>query len=290
MHIFCSIIEVGGMDMNEKIKPNLLITVVFCSVFLILTVPLLLADFLKISIFDFAPGKVDAWIGFWGSYLGGIVGMIAVVLTTFVLIKKQDKQHFELLSEQKKSIDEAAELNDKKTREREHKLFLININEELVQSLIQMTKLIKLRNEVFRKINNIGQEISNLNAQQEYLRNDQIVHSRDDMIHETTLKLMMEKKTSQFRESELLAEIKIEIAKVRILYTRLDFNTNEIESIYSLIAKHSNNMTEIINRDEYGGEYQRKITEFDQEVTEILNEVSKKHVENIKFLFEDYKK
>lgn len=147
-------------------------------------IPGLVAISAKQPFFAFAPGKVDAWISFWGSYLGGIVGMIAVVLTTFALIRNQNKQHFELLTEPKNSIYGAAELNDKKTREREHKLFLININEELVQSLIHMTKLIKLRYEVFRKINNFGQEILNLTQQQEVYRNNKIVHGKEEMIHE----------------------------------------------------------------------------------------------------------
>lgn len=235
-------------------------------------------------------GEYGEWLSFWGSYLGGIVGMVAVVITTFVLIGNQNKQHFELLAEQKKSIDEAAEINDKKTREREHKLFLININEELVQSLIQMTKLIKLRNEVFRKINNFGQEISHLNDQREFFRNNQLVHGKEDMIHETTLTLMMDIKASQFRESELLAEIEIEIAKVRILYAGLDIETNEIENINSLLRENSDNMVEIINRKEFGDNNQQIITKFDQEVTELLNEISSMHVENIKLLFDDYKK
>lgn len=66
-------------------------------------------------------GLAGSWISFWGSFLGGMLGMVAVVLTTYALIRNQNKQHFELLAEQKNSIDETAELNDKKTREREHK-------------------------------------------------------------------------------------------------------------------------------------------------------------------------
>ncbi|MEK4628096.1 hypothetical protein MKZ17_07805 [Solibacillus sp. FSL R7-0682] len=275
--------------MNKKQNTKLII-IVFTTVLIILTIPGILANFLKFSIFEFAPGKVDAWIGFWGSYLGGIVGMIAVVITTFFLIGNQNKQHYELLTEQKNSIDNSAELNDKKTREREHKLFLININEELVQSLIQITKLIKLRIEVFRKINNIGQEKLNLTRQQEFYKNNKIVHGKEDLIHETTLTLMMDRKASQFRESELLAEIEIEIAKIRILYARLDLETNEIESLNSLINENKNNMIDIINKDGFGEEYTQIITKFNQEVMEILNGVSVKHIDNIKELFEAYKK
>lgn len=277
--------------MSKKLKENKIkIVITFTCIFIILIIPGILAKFLKYSLFEFAPGKVDAWVGFWGSYLGGIVGMVAVVLTTFILIGNQNKQHFELLAEQKNSIDEAAELNDKKTREREHKLFLIKINEALIDSLIHMTKLIKLRYEVFKKINNFGQEILNLTHQQKFLIDNHIVHGKEDTIHETVLSLMMDIKASQFRESELLSEIEIEIAKVRILYYRLDFETNEIENINSLISENSKNLIDIINRNEYGDDFQRIIKEFDQEVTEKINEVSKNHIDNIKVLFEAYKK
>lgn len=257
---------------------------------IILGIPGFLAISAKLSIFSFAPGKVDSWIGFWGSYLGGIVGMVAVIITTFFLIGNQNKHHFELLTEQRNSIDGAANLNDKKTREREHKLFLININEELVQSLIQLTKLIKLRIQIFRKIKNIGKEIINLNSQQEFFRNNKIIHEKENSFHETILTLMTDRKASQFRESEFLAEIEIEIAKIRILYARLDLDPTDIESINSLIIENKNSMIGLINGDNFKEEYNISLTKFDQEVTKILNNVTKKHIDNINELFEDYKK
>ncbi|EAZ84907.1 DUF456 domain-containing protein [Lysinibacillus fusiformis] len=231
-----------------------------------------------------------SWISFWGSFLGGIVGMVAVVLTTYALIRNQNNQHLELLFEQKNSIDEAAELNDKKTREREHKLFLLNKSEELVESITNMTKLIKLRNEIFRKIDNIGQEISNLTNQQEFLRDIHLVHSKEESVHEVILSLMMEIKSSQFRESELFAEIEIEISKVRILYSYLDYESDEVEIINDLLNKSSYNMIELINKKEFGESYQQKMVEFNRDLTKLLNEITKKHVENNKLLFENYKK
>lgn len=235
-------------------------------------------------------GLAGSWISFWGSFLGGMLGMVAVVLTTYALIRNQNKQHFELLAEQKNSIDETAELNDKKTREREHKLFLLNKNEELIESIINMTKLVKLRNEVFRKINNIGQEISNLTQQQGLLRANHLVHGKEESMHEVIINLMMDKKASIFRESELLAEIEIEISKVRILYAYLDYEIKEIDIINTLLKENSNGMIDLFNKNEFGESYRQKIVEFDQKFMRILNEISNKHVENIRLLFESYKK
>jgi len=197
----------------------------------------------------------------WNSWYGS---------TTYALIRNQNNQHLELLFEQKNSIDEAAELNDKKTREREHKLFLLNKSEELVESITNMTKLIKLRNEIFRKIDNIGQEISNLTNQQEFLRDIHLVHSKEESVHEVILSLMMEIKSSQFRESELFAEIEIEISKVRILYSYLDYESDEVEIINDLLNKSSYNMIELINKKEFGESYQQKMVEFNRDLTKLL--------------------
>ena len=153
-----------------------------------------------------------------------------------------------------------------------------------------MTKLIKLRNEIFRKIDNIGQEISNLTNQQEFLRDIHLVHSKEESVHEVILSLMMEIKSSQFRESELFAEIEIEISKVRILYSYLDYESDEVEIINDLLNKSSYNMIELINKKEFGESYQQKMVEFNRDLTKLLNEITKKHVENNKLLFENYKK
>jgi len=60
-------------------------------VYIFLTLPLLIANVLSVDWFGFAPGKADAWIGFWGSYLGGIVGLAGVVVTTLFTIRKNDE-------------------------------------------------------------------------------------------------------------------------------------------------------------------------------------------------------
>ncbi len=284
-------------SIQEKKKISYLKVLIFSAIIsfgvllvILFAIPYIVNKWVIGSVGNNDSSLAGSWISFWGSFLGGIVGMVAVVLTTYALIRNQNKQHLELLTEQKNSIDEAAELNDKKTREREHKLFLLNKNEELVELITNMTKLIKIRNEIFRKIDNIGQEISNLTQQQKFFKDNHLVHGKEESVHEIILSLMKDKKLSTFRESELLAEIEIEISKVRILYSHLDYEINEIESINTLLKENSYNMIDLINKGEFGGSYQQKIVEFDQELTKILNEISNKHVENIKSLFEAYKK
>lgn len=56
---------------------------------LLLVSPLFMAFLLKLPVFSFALGKVDAWIGFWGSYLGALIGAFTVYLVTYFQIQAQ---------------------------------------------------------------------------------------------------------------------------------------------------------------------------------------------------------
>lgn len=42
-------------------------------------------------------GSADVWISFWGSILGGIVGCLAVVFTTYFLISNEDRKQRDLI-------------------------------------------------------------------------------------------------------------------------------------------------------------------------------------------------
>jgi len=39
--------------------------------------------------FSYSKGNVDGWLGFWGSYLGGTMGTLGVIATTYFLIKHE---------------------------------------------------------------------------------------------------------------------------------------------------------------------------------------------------------
>ncbi|ANU23845.1 hypothetical protein [Planococcus donghaensis] len=42
-------------------------------------------------------GSRDIWIGFWGSILGGLVGSLAVIFTTYYLISNEDRKQRDLI-------------------------------------------------------------------------------------------------------------------------------------------------------------------------------------------------
>lgn len=77
-------------DGTEIVPIWLVLLVVGLTIFII---PGLIASFMTLPVFSEAPGNTDAWISFWGSYLGGIFGMIGVIVTTFFIIQNQNIQN-----------------------------------------------------------------------------------------------------------------------------------------------------------------------------------------------------
>ena len=63
------------------------------SIFVIIfTVPLVMAGLISFgSLFSFADGSSSAWIGFWGSYLGGVIGTAGVIYVAYLQNKAQLK-------------------------------------------------------------------------------------------------------------------------------------------------------------------------------------------------------
>lgn len=60
----------------------------------LLGLPLTVSLSLKIPIFSTASGSVESWIGFWGSYLGNIVGLFGLYYATTKQINSQFKSLF----------------------------------------------------------------------------------------------------------------------------------------------------------------------------------------------------
>lgn len=62
------------------------------AIFLALFIsPLIISLLIKVPIFSFALGTTDSWIGFWGSYLGALIGAGTVYLVTNTQIQEQRK-------------------------------------------------------------------------------------------------------------------------------------------------------------------------------------------------------
>lgn len=58
---------------------------------------------IKLSLFSFASGSTDAWITFWGSYMGALIGAGIVYLVTTLQIKEQRSIQIEAIREEHKN-------------------------------------------------------------------------------------------------------------------------------------------------------------------------------------------
>ncbi|WP_312114325.1 hypothetical protein [Brevibacillus reuszeri] len=95
-----------------------------------LVIPLIMSLLMKVGIFSFSEGSIEGWLGFWGSYIGGTLGALGVIITTYFLIEAE-----------KQNSREVAKLNDQTERDRINTTFLLNKNEELMKILSDIFEL-----------------------------------------------------------------------------------------------------------------------------------------------------
>ncbi|GGG19634.1 hypothetical protein GCM10007425_12600 [Lysinibacillus alkalisoli] len=104
---------------------------------IIIIAPLILGVIITYcDVFAVIAGDAESWIAFWGSYLGGIVGLMAVMYTTHIMLKQQDENHKEIMKQQEVAIEAAAEANDKKERKRFKTIYYIEKQEKTLHQLV----------------------------------------------------------------------------------------------------------------------------------------------------------
>lgn len=69
---------------------------------IILAIPIVMAFFMLIPLFNFATGSAESWITFWGSYLGALIGAATVYLVTSIQIKEQRQIQLEAIKKENK--------------------------------------------------------------------------------------------------------------------------------------------------------------------------------------------
>ncbi|MFJ7891313.1 hypothetical protein ACIQYL_25110 [Lysinibacillus xylanilyticus] len=97
------------------------------GIFLLLFIPVIIAVCMYIPLFSLSKGNVDGWLGFWGSFLGGILGAIGVIFTTYFIIKNNNK-----------NVEDAAKMQDNRERDRHLSVFMLNKNEEAIFALNEL--------------------------------------------------------------------------------------------------------------------------------------------------------
>src|SRR5699024_12072679 len=75
--------------MKKKSHPLILVSLITTITVLL---PFLFSYSLKHEWLQFISGPIESWIGFWGSYIGAIIGSAAVFIVAKHQIKKQHEQ------------------------------------------------------------------------------------------------------------------------------------------------------------------------------------------------------
>lgn len=79
---------IGGHFMRKQMWTYITIII---AIFIII-LPFILDSLIGHNILSFSPGGNDSWIGFWGSYIGAIIGASVVYFVAKIQIQKQDEQ------------------------------------------------------------------------------------------------------------------------------------------------------------------------------------------------------
>lgn len=195
--------------MDDNVKKELPLVGVVVLIIIILVIPILL------GVYNREPSS----IGFWGSYLGGIVGMIAVVTTTFILIRNQNKHHIMLLEEQSKqheeqleeqrlSIENSAKLSEEAEKAKTYVTFIFRQNEEILGIISQISRLYLERHNYILEIVAIQKDFSGIVKQQNFPEEESFILDNKEYIDR--FEILFDK------ESEVRGDIIFLITELRI--------------------------------------------------------------------------
>ena len=118
-------------------------------------------------------GKFDNWLGFWGSYLGGIFGSLAVIITTYLIIRHEKKLSEKTFQERIKREEEVILKQDNLEKQR----MLINFN--LTRNSNLLNKIHEYQDLFIDLHNNLMEAII---IKEGLLNNANIDFSNDDVI------------------------------------------------------------------------------------------------------------
>lgn len=199
-------------------KHPLLIILIF------IVIPLFISLLMNISIFSLSRGSVEGWLGFWGSYIGGILGALGVIITTYFLIEAD-----------KENSREVAKLNDLTERDRINTTFLLNKNEELMKILSEIFELNNSRYNTLRSCIVISKELKNCKSKKEELMKLKIITGQSVDIQLQKLKeryneLLINNSKSLENETRIRSKINTLLANAQIITTYL----KSLESLFTI--------------------------------------------------------
>lgn len=158
-------------------------------IFTICLIPLAMALLMYVPIFSFAKGNVEGWLGFWGSFIGGSLGAVGVIVTTYFLIEAD-----------KENSRKIAELNDQTERDRINTTFLLNKNEELMQVFSEIFELNSKRYNLLRSCVTVVGDIDSCNLKRQELIRQKYLSEKNIDIQLKKLKQKYDSLVSRRRE------------------------------------------------------------------------------------------
>ncbi len=120
----------------QQIEGKKYLSLIFIGLLGVLAIPLIINLFSwGWSYTGIGVGAVEGWLGYWGSYLGGILSALGVIGTTLLIIKRND---------------EAIEMQDKKARDKEYNFYELNQIEEAHKILVECGNHLLKINDLYR--------------------------------------------------------------------------------------------------------------------------------------------
>lgn len=258
--------------MQEKIKNNEYGVLTFSSVMVVLAIPAIIHG-LGYAWQNFLGGigSIDGWLSYWGGYLGGVVGMVGVVLTTLFIISIQNKHHKDQLINQNSLHRELLENQNNQHQEQlkqqrddivmsinstvqlEREKFMLQFNiEKYERSLMLLLKLNKKVDSHFQKYEDAvrfiaeyityDKESTKVISDKEYKKYLDLIFEVENEIREILQELLTVEKTLNSFDvdeiDEVICQYLLEVYNNAILLNSADKKEYfEAKRLYDLLDK-----------------------------------------------------
>lgn len=171
---------------------------------ILIVIPTIMVLLLFFPLFKYAPGDLNSWIPFWGSYLGAIIGLSAVVYATHIQLK-----------EQKEYMKNEADLNDRKERSRLYTNLVIERLFELEKLILTLDSVTSKRINIIRDYCQIEEEKQNFEQENNWKKKFKIDLSVGDK--SILNKLNNELETYKSTETKYRGEISTLSARLKAM-------------------------------------------------------------------------
>ena len=294
-------------------KKTLLIIIVI--VIALLSLPAILSSMMTLGYFSKALGSADGWLSYWGGYLGAMLGLAAISVTTQLQINSQNQLHEKQINSQnqlneeqmraqeksmlkmhesqkelqKRSIDESTKANDKKERDRIYMNLLIHKNEDLIENLIELNFLISKRYNILRDYvyyESLKRELEG-EINSEFERSISSSSRLGKILSNDEMKLRKQKlviKIDEIKQSETEFRIKTSDISAKIKTRSMYFKgLNQQINAYRIIidSSHEEFYTHIEKEDINLNDFSMKIEERWEEIHRLTNQILNLCQENL---------